>query len=177
MTGEDVALTCAVDDAVDVATEVFVAVAGVFVAVALALTLALALAFGELDGAAGAPGTVTLPFTAATLESVPAAPPLLPANCWTLTRTVLDPPATPCHETAKSGQLDPLPQPVPSWKPATRTVPPALSIGDATGSAVQPWLNVTDAAVTTAGSNASVTSKPLTESLLAMEAMTLVLAF
>jgi len=175
VTGADVALTCAVDDAVDVATEVFVAVAGVFVAVALALTLALA--FGELDGAAGAPGTVTLPFTAATLESVPAAPPLLPANCWTLTRTVLDPPATPCHETAKRGQLDPLPQPVPSWKPATRTVPPALSIGDATGSAVQPWLNVTDAAVTTAGSNASVTSKPLTESLLAMEAMTLVLAF
>jgi hypothetical protein len=134
------------------------------------------LAVGEVDAPAGAPGTVTLPFVAATLESVPAAPPLLPANCWTLTRTVLTPPATPCHDTANIGQLDPPPQPVPSWKPATRTEPAALSMGDVTGSAVQPGLRVIEAAVATAGLKASVTSKPLTESPLAMEAVTFVLA-
>lgn len=173
VSGCDVAVA-GVGEAVAAGREVAVEVAVGWVAFVgdVAVDMDVAVCEGALTGP---PDTVTVPEVAATLVSVPLEPPLLPASCCKVTWTVLVPAPIAFQEMENSEQLELLPQPLPSWNPATRSVPPTLSIGG-TGKTVQPGLRVMELAVATAGLNATVISKPLTESLLAMEAVILVLA-
>ena len=129
-----VGVAVAVGELVAPLTVVAAATVGVAVLVAVAVGEAVAVGVAVLVGMALAEATplvtITLPSTAATLAIVPAVPPLLPASCCAVMWSVLVPAEAPLHETLKSVQLVPPPQPAPSWNAATCRDPTVLSMVD-----------------------------------------------